>query len=783
MSEVNYKVDFQKKYFAKFACEFDVLNQVDMLVKDKKYNYVLYVESKYQITNDGDLKKALAQTILTNKKQSHILSKVALIYKDTKGDDILQLIDCGDDGIMYNNDINWTKEKASNPTKDAIDRIWDRIQNKITLYRNDEIRELASAMLSTKDVKIQITITNVNIIYNEWKNSIIFKNPIKNEQDLINLFLVDALDGTNYTEKQQNDLGLTGEKLLIREGVYLNKYKIEKQEDKIRIVYNEEQIYLITDVTKHINFWNKYKRPPEKEEFLNIIERSARLDTDKYRRDTGGEYTPSCFVEKQNEILKEKGYDINEFIICDTCAGVGNLENQFGMEFKQNCYLSTLEENDVEICKIKGFENAIQFDYLASEEQPKWKHQGAMRDINEICKIENKKLMVIVNPPYQRKKGFKNNLAIEFFNKITKLKPQVIVFYYHTESFFQTEIEHYIKSKYKIVSHVMSNASTTFLLKEWGISQVIFDKEKGQKIDKASILIDRYELNTKTEKLDFIKTYKYNQSRPNLIKEIENEIKANQNGLVLGNYSYMSNTINLTNKETKSDNKITTGNLKYALLSKGINFNTHTKYFERNDYCCRGKVSEIPQELFNDSIMFSLFYKNCAFTNKEKPNYIMPFKSDELQCNKNDLNILRQEQDLGNPESQFFDFRQWLTQFEFSKEAKGLYEAGLRIFLYYHKNYSNTNYNDSFYDITNVIMGKDTSKFKTLERETDTRIARTRTTKGTTGFGRNTIKSAVNSKDLKIFYDFFNVRDELARKINEQLVANNLLLWERENIY
>ena len=56
----------------------------------------------------------------------------------------------------------------------------------------------------------------------------------------------------------------------------------------------------------------------------------------------------------------------------------------------------------------------------------------------------------------------------------------------------------------------------------------------------------------------------------------------------------------------------------------------------------------------------------------------MPFTSKELGCNKNDLNVLRKESDLGNPDSESFDFRQWLTQFEFSVEAKELYKSALR---------------------------------------------------------------------------------------------------------
>ena len=175
MSEVNYKVQFAEKYLSKGFCEFDVLKQVDILVKDKKDDYILYIESKYTIENENDLKKALAQTILTNKKQSHILTQVALIYKEYKDDkenDIMQLIDCSEDSIMYNNDINWNKEVASNPTKDAIDRIWDRIFNKITEYKNEEISELVNQLLTKQGSKIKITTTNMNIVYNALKNSI-----------------------------------------------------------------------------------------------------------------------------------------------------------------------------------------------------------------------------------------------------------------------------------------------------------------------------------------------------------------------------------------------------------------------------------------------------------------------------------------------------------------------------------------------------------------------------------------------------------------------------------
>ncbi len=165
----------------------------------------------------------------------------------------------------------------------------------------------------------------------------------------------------------------------------------------------------------------------------------------------------------------------------------------------------------------------------------------------------------------------------------------------------------------------------------------------------------------------------------------------------------------------------------------------------------------------------------------------MPFTHTELGCNKNDLNVLFADeakdlfsQQSGEPP---FDFREFLAQFEFSKEAKELYSSALEIFKYYHQNpeYENKDYNDSFYDITNAIMGKNPSDFK--EMQSDNRITKVKTTKGTKGFGKNTIKQVVASQYLPIFTRFFEARETLAKKINKQLLDSGLLLWERENIF
>lgn len=794
--EMDFKRYFCEKYFKKNSYNFDI-NYVDAVINNRGKT-ILYIEFKYILTNENDVKSALAQIVLTNKIQKNILSNLAVAYKDGKDNDILIFINCSDDTIMYHNDIKWDKEKRSQPSADAVSHIYNRIKHHLTYYKNNEIFEFYKNLIIKNDASINITSKNFNSIYNDWKNEIKFKEEIENEQDFISLFFVDILNNTKYEQKIKTDLL---KKPLSFEGTDLNNYEISTFKDNIIFLYQGKtsKFWTIKNTEKYHNFWLKYKRPPEEQEFLQILERSATLYPDSYRRTTGAEYTPSCFVKLQNDILfndnEKLNLDIDNFIFFDPCAGVGNLENDFGRDYKDNCFLSTLEANDVNICKIKGFENVQQYDFLKNDKEfPKFYYQGKLLGIDEIAKRANKKLMIIMNPPYTNIKGKKNNLAIEFFNKCLKLKPDFIVFYYMTGAFFRDEIKHYIKSKYTIISHVMCDAKSTFKLSQWAISQIIFSKNKLENkydIKKGdNVFIDRYQINKETGLLDYIKSYTYDNSRENLITNIEQEIRKHTYGIILGQWSFFRGTIKIGSGGKDKVNKITTKNLKYCLISKGLIFNTHDKYFERNEMVYKGNFENISEELKNDAIMFSLFYLDNLFSNKNGfCNYIMPFTQQDfsdLGAIKNNFNILIKQQSdiLGETDTKEFDFRVWLQQFKFSTEALELKSAALEIFKYYHKNYSNTNFNDSFYDITNTIMGKNFLQFKDLENEKDKRINKVKTTKGTKGFGRNTIKSVIeNADDQKIFYNFFDKRDILAKKINRQLVEQGLLLWERENIY
>lgn len=804
--EYNFRDKFCQKYFPKNSWELETLIKVDVLLKGKKDRPLLYIESKHRIKSEAERREAIAQAILTNKKQEAPLSHVAIIYLDKDENDTLEYISWNDDSVMYNNDIKWDKETPSKPSKDAIVHINNRVRGKITSFKNEQIKEFYKKLVEQGEISINITSKNVHTVYDQWRSEVKFIEEIPDEQKVITLFLVDMLNGANYMEKYieeyeiEADIWGNKKKLkrivntgrpLLNEGTELSHYTI-LNEGKRGILYEgniQSLFYRFTNPDGHDDFWKRFKRPPEQFEFQNIVEHSNRLYSEEYRNATGGEYTPSCFVRLQNELLKKFNYDINEYIVFDPCSGVGNLENEFGYDFKYNCYLSTLESNDVDQCLMKGFENAQKYDYLEDNKHPLWKYKGRKDiSIKEICKLEKKKLMIVMNPPYGIEKGFKYDKAIEFFIKVLTLEPDVIVYYCKTEFFLRkNDIKVFEDSGYNIVSHVFSNAKTTFKLSEWPISLLIFDKEKGKIIDSNQIEADRYELNKKTDWLEYIATYRYDNKRPCLIDSIESLIKDHSQGSILGQWTKDHYCWVISNRNTHNK-YITSDNLLYTLVLKGIDFNTHAHYFEKSDMIYRGTFNDMSSELISNAVMFSLFYKGNNFSNKEgMDNYIMPFTSTELGCKKNDLNVLipKQLNLFEEKKETEFDFRKFMSKFQFSKEAKELYNAALKIFKYYHHcgEYPEHNYNDGYYDIVNAIMNKDTSQFKTLEKTKDKRITKVRTTKGTIGFSDKTFKDYVLPKYWDDFKDFFHKRKAMAVRINEQLLQENLILWKRENIF
>ncbi|MGT0053714.1 hypothetical protein V5H53_07245 [Helicobacter pylori] len=156
----------------------------------------------------------------------------------------------------------------------------------------------------------------------------------------------------------------------------------------------------------HQEFWNIYERPPKVEFQAFILERRDLLVPRDVRERKGAFFTPRIWVEKSQEYLaKALGQDYQEdYIIWDCAGGTGNLLN--GLTNKANCFLSTLDSNDVAIVKelaaankLNLLENHVfQFDFLNDD----FKSDKMPKSLQEILndKEKRKKLIIYINPPY-----------------------------------------------------------------------------------------------------------------------------------------------------------------------------------------------------------------------------------------------------------------------------------------------------------------------------------------------------------------------------------------------
>ncbi|GAA9976851.1 hypothetical protein VN0953_14580 [Helicobacter pylori] len=154
----------------------------------------------------------------------------------------------------------------------------------------------------------------------------------------------------------------------------------------------------------HQEFWNIYERPPKSEFQASILERRDLLVPSDVRERKGAFFTPRIWVEKSQEYLaKALGQDYQEdYIIWDCAGGTGNLLN--GLTNKANCFLSTLDSNDVAIVKelaaankLNLLENHVfQFDFLNDD------FKSVPKSLQEILKDKEKrkKLIIYINPPY-----------------------------------------------------------------------------------------------------------------------------------------------------------------------------------------------------------------------------------------------------------------------------------------------------------------------------------------------------------------------------------------------
>lgn len=309
--------------------------------------------------------------------------------------------------IFYQNDFNWNVTPSDHETKEfkiVHEKVKSTINQKTLLfnYEKDE-RELKKFIKSNFVVgkfgltKTRIDKNNFMVIYNKWlqtvKPTIAVSWDIAKKKGVIDgdFYLADLLSSENITLK---------DKLFVV--LKVTKYELNRHQDEYG-AFTSSSVDFNDNQVAHTQFWNRYDRPPKEEYWDYIVERRDLLVPQDVRERKGSFFTPQIWVELSQKYLTDVlGEDWqDEYYVWDCAAGTGNL--LIGLTNKYNIWASTLDKQDVEVMhdRIKNGANLLddhvfQFDFLNDDFS---KLPLPLQSIINNPE-KRKKLVVYINPPY-----------------------------------------------------------------------------------------------------------------------------------------------------------------------------------------------------------------------------------------------------------------------------------------------------------------------------------------------------------------------------------------------
>ncbi|GAA7538216.1 hypothetical protein MMM125_12430 [Helicobacter pylori] len=312
------------------------------------------------------------------------------------------------DFIFTRSDIDFSVTPSNHNTesfKHLLNELTPLLEKEALIFdyetQNKELKAfIKDNLLYSKRSKIPIDKNNFVHVYFKWvehvKPSISIEWQQAKKQGILDadFYLADLLSESNETILESLNTILK-----------VNHYKFNKKLNNFG-AFNFDETSFNDKQKAHKTFWNIYERPPKREFWDYIIQRRDLLVPSDVRERKGAFFTPKIWVEKSQEYLaKILGQDYQEdYIIWDCAGGTGNLLN--GLTNKANCFLSTLDSNDVAIVKdlaaknhLKLLENHVfQFDFLNDD----FKSDKMPKSLQEILKDEEKrkKLIIYINPPY-----------------------------------------------------------------------------------------------------------------------------------------------------------------------------------------------------------------------------------------------------------------------------------------------------------------------------------------------------------------------------------------------
>ncbi|UOS50927.1 hypothetical protein MPG67_00505 [Helicobacter pylori] len=384
-------------------------DKIDFMLSYKHPNAILPIlwgEAKRG--NFDDLDKAFTQLLLTIGKHrlyNHHTPPYLCAFDAFRMEFIA--FDDAITSFFYESGIDFSITPSNHNTegfKHALDKFKAKCKSHKFVFnfktQSQECKEFIENNLNSSHLlnKIQIDKNNFFTIYQKWFEAV--KPTIDIDWEVAKTKGI--LDADYYLA----DLLSDGDKTIIEKLQTIlssNYYKLKRGVNELgKIDFME--IGFKDGQQAHKEFWNIYERPPKVEFQAFILERRDLLVPSDVRERKGAFFTPRIWVEKSQEYLaKALGQDYQEdYIIWDCAGGTGNLLN--GLTNKANCFLSTLDNNDVAIVKelaatnkLNLLENHVfQFDFLNDD------FNKAPKSLQEILndKEKRKKLIIYINPPY-----------------------------------------------------------------------------------------------------------------------------------------------------------------------------------------------------------------------------------------------------------------------------------------------------------------------------------------------------------------------------------------------
>ncbi|GAA9888819.1 hypothetical protein VN0692_14100 [Helicobacter pylori] len=509
----------------------------------------------------------------------------------------------------------------------------------------------------------------------------------------------------------------------------------------------------------HQEFWNIYERPPKSEFQAFILERRDLLVPSDVRERKGAFFTPRIWVEKSQEYLtKALGQDYQEdYIIWDCAGGTGNLLN--GLTNKANCFLSTLDSNDVAIVKELAVANKLnllenhvfQFDFLNDD------FNKAPKSLQEILndKEKRKKLIIYINPPYteagnkakmsgtgeHKAKVARNNLICEKYkDELDKANNELFAQFFMR---IYKELDGCIMASFSTLKYLNSSNFKKFrevfkakFLEGFMVPADSFDNVKGQfpigflVWDTATTpLKPTNALNLEMfdslgeflgyknihlcNKVLFLADY-LQKFQPTKRDTIFGYLDPGRNSFQHQNLVHISVIDKSKQSHVKYFPIIATTIL---LVSVFFSIRHCIKATWQNDrdqfYAPYDDAFQDDSEFKNNCLIFMLFHTQNRITTTQGTNHFIPFSEAEVNAKERYsshalLDFLKGKiKEEGD--SLFLNAKKENKPLKFSPSASKVFDAGKEIYRYYHKqDFTNRPYNAnaSLYDIKEFFQGR-----------------------------------------------------------------------------